>query len=112
MTQPHTHPSPAAAQYHLAGQEFLVSGQVEDAVRWLRYAVDLDPRCASAWNDLGVILEALGNTRDAIYCYRRALQARPGMDEPRRNLLALAVQGAARPLAPPAGSRAAVAAAR
>lgn len=112
MTQPHTHPSPAAAQYHLAGLEFLVSGQVEDAVRWLRYAVDLDPGRASAWNDLGVILEALGNTSDAIYCYHRALQAQPDMDEPRRNLLALAVQAAALPPPPPAHSRAAVAAAR
>lgn len=112
MKQPHVVPPPPASQSHLAGLELLESGHIQDAVHWLRHAVEIDPGNAPAWNDLGVILEALGNPRDAIYCYRRALRARPGMDEPRRNLLALAVQAAALPPPPPARSRAAVAIAR
>lgn len=102
-----------AAESHLAGLEFLESGRIHDAVRLLRRALDLDPTLAAAWNDLGVILEALGNPRDAIYCYRRALRALPDMDEPRRNLLALALRAAAAPPPPPpVRLRAAVAVAR
>ncbi len=90
-----------SAECHLAGLEFLESGRVLDAVRLLRRALDLDPARAAAWNDLGVILEALGNPRDAVYCYRRALLAPPQMEEPRRNLFALAMQAAAAPPPPP-----------
>jgi Flp pilus assembly protein TadD len=73
----------------------------------------LDPSCAPAWNDLGVILEALGNRRDAVHCYRQAIRAQPGMEEPRRNLLALAAQAALRASLPaPVRGRAALAVAR
>lgn len=100
------------AECHLAGLESLESGRVHDAVRLLRRAVDLDPGLAAAWNDLGVILEALGNPCDAVYCYRRALLALPGMAEARRNLFALALHAAATPPPPPVRLRAAVAVAR
>lgn len=100
-------------QCHLAALELLESGAIQDAVSLLRHTLQLDPARAAAWNDLGVVLEALGNLRDAVACYRRALIIQPGMPEPRRNLLALAAQAAAsRPLPPPARCRAAVAVAR
>jgi Flp pilus assembly protein TadD len=109
-----SHPAPVSAeQFHLAALELLSSGHVEDAVRSLRRALDLDPARAAAWNDLGVILEALGNRRDAISCYCRALRAQPAMQEPRRNLLALALQAAAASPPPrPVSARAAAAIAR
>ena len=72
----------------------LQRGLVLDAVLRLRQAVDHGSSGAAAWDDLGVILEALGNRRDAVYCPRRALRAQPAMQEPRRNLLALAAQAA------------------
>jgi len=106
------HP-PTASQCHREALQLLDQGLVQDAVLHLRRAVLLDPSCAPAWNDLGVILEALGNRRDAVECYRRAIRAQPGMKEPRRNLLALAAQAAVcAGLPSPVRGRSALAAAR
>lgn len=108
--------APSAAspdQLHCAALELLDSGCIEDAVRCLRRALDLDPLRAAAWNDLGVILETLGNRRDAVHCYRQALRAQPGMAEPRNNLFALALEAASvLPRPRPASARAALAVAR
>ncbi len=111
----HSNPSPggSAEQWHVSALEHLAKNRIEDAVRCLRRALELDPDAAEAWNGLGVILEALGNRRDAVHCYRRALRARPGMEEPLRNLLALAAQAALSAGIPaPARNRAALAVAR
>lgn len=104
---------PTASHCHREALQLLDQGLVQDAVLRLRQAVHLDPSCAPAWNDLGVILEALGNRRDAVHCYRQALRARPGMEEPFRNLLALAAQAAlGAGLPAPVRNRAALAVAR
>ncbi|GIU75543.1 MAG: hypothetical protein KatS3mg004_2630 [Bryobacteraceae bacterium] len=104
-----------AAQWHSAALEELESGHFEEALRSLRRAVEIDPRAWRAWNDLGVVLEALGNRRDAIYCYGQALRAAPDAEEPRRNLMLLALGlSLARSLemAPPRRNRALLATAR
>lgn len=113
MTQTSPFRQPDAGRLHLEALQLLEQGLVQDAVLRLRQAVDQDPSCAPAWNDLGVILEALGNRRDAVHCYRQALRARPDMDEPRRNLMALAVQTAvSAAFPPPVRARPALAVAR
>lgn len=90
---PETTATPATArQWHSAALEHLEAGCMEDAVNALRRAVELDPGDARAWNDFGVVLEALGNRRDAVYCYRQALRADPQAEEPKRNLMLLALE--------------------
>lgn len=79
-------------QWHAEALTYLEAGRIEDAVRALRTATALDPANADAWNDLGVVLEALGNRRDAISCYRQALRAAPEAAEPMRNLVLLALE--------------------
>jgi len=105
----------SAVQWHSAAMEELESGHIEDALRSLRRAVEIDPRAWRAWNDLGVVLEALGNRRDAVHCYGRALRAAPDAEEPRRNLMLLALGLSLErslEMAPPRGNRALLATAR
>ena len=105
----------SAAQWHSAALEELETGHIENALRSLRRAVEIDPGAWRAWNDLGVVLEALGNRRDAIHCYGQALRAAPDAEEPRRNLMLLALGlSLARSLemAPPRRNRALLATAR
>lgn len=91
MPEPIETPS-TAAQWHSTALEHLEAGRMEEAVNAFRRAVETDPRDARAWNDFGVVLEALGNRRDAVYCYRAALRADPHSEEPKRNLMLLAME--------------------
>lgn len=91
MPQPIETPC-TAAQWHGAALQHLEAGRMEEAVKALRRAVEMDPSDARAWNDFGVLLEALGNRRDAMECYRRALSADPHAEEPKRNLMLLALE--------------------
>lgn len=63
--------------------------QLEEAVRTLRRALAVDPNFDAAWNDLGVVMEALGNPHEALSCYRRALCLDHMGVEARENLDAL-----------------------
>jgi len=65
------------------------AGCAEDAVHQFRRAVSLDPRHARAWNDLGVLMDALENHRDALSCYQAALEADPTLVEARSNFCML-----------------------
>ncbi len=91
----------SAARWCSAALALLEKNRLEEALHALHQAVRLDTSCAPAWNDLGVLLEALGNRRDAVHCYRAALRAQPGMREAAQNLAALAAQAAARTDPPP-----------
>lgn len=81
-----------AKKYHCAGVDALGKDRLEDAVRALRLAVELDPDLHVAWNDLGVVMEALGNPCEAVRCYRRALGTHAGFVEARTNLGMLMLQ--------------------
>ncbi len=81
-----------AKKYHRAGVDALEKDRPEDAVRALRLAVELDPNLDVAWNDLGVVMEALGNSQEAVRCYKRALAVRAGFVEARTNLGMLLLQ--------------------
>ena len=70
--------------------------RIEDAVALLRSAVAESPGNAAAWNDLGVVMEVLGNPRRAVECYALAIGADPAHMEARSNLIALGVQLEAR----------------
>ena len=81
-----------AKKYHRAGVDALGKNRPEDAVRALRLAVELDPNLDVAWNDLGVVMEALGNSQEAVRCYKRALGVRASFVEARTNLGMLLLQ--------------------
>ena len=81
-----------AKKYHRAGVHALSRNRPEDAVRALRLAVELDPGLEAAWNDLGVMMEAMGNAQEAVRCYKRALRVRAGFVEARTNLGMLMIQ--------------------
>lgn len=65
---------------------------MEDAVSALRMAVECDPSLERAWNDLGVVMEALGNPHEAMKCYRHALEVKPSQTEAQSNLGMLILQ--------------------
>jgi Flp pilus assembly protein TadD len=67
-------------------------GDFWQAASSLRTAIQLEPSLGGAHNDLGVLMEALGNPSEALGCYRMALAADPGHAEARRNLGSLMVQ--------------------
>jgi tetratricopeptide repeat protein len=60
------------------GTEVLQQGNVEEAVAWLRRALDDDPSHANALYRLGTIEERRGDRASAVDLYQRALQAHPG----------------------------------
>jgi Flp pilus assembly protein TadD len=72
--------------------ELLDAGEIEEAVVVMRCAVECNPRNSRAWNDLGVVMETLGNSTEAVRCYRRAIALEPGRSEARQNLGMLLLQ--------------------
>jgi protein O-GlcNAc transferase len=71
------------------GIRHLEAGKLEDAVQSLREAVLVFPAHASAWNDLGVVMEALENRHEAMACYRAALRVEPDNADAKSNLAML-----------------------
>lgn len=72
--------------------QLIDGGEVEEAVLVLRCAVECNPRNSKAWNDLGVLMETLGNSMEAVRCYRRSMALEPGRSEARQNLGMLLLQ--------------------
>jgi len=58
----------------------------EDAAEACRRAVEVDPGCASAWNNLGSIDRDRGRAGESVAAYRRAIAVDPRAVEPRTNL--------------------------
>lgn len=78
--------------HHQKGLAAIEAELLQDAVFEFREALRLDPGSAKTWNDLGVVMEALGNPSDAIQCYGRAIQADPEHEEALMNLTGLRLQ--------------------
>ena len=76
----------SARNFYRIALDALEAGRAEDAVHSLRATVGLDPHHAHAWNDLGVVMEALGNHHEAQRCYEAALRANPNLVEAQSNL--------------------------
>lgn len=81
-----------AQEFYEAGVEQMGQQRWEEAVVLLRAALGLDPRHSSAANDLGVLMEALGNPSEALCYYRSAAEADPEHTEAQINLAALQMQ--------------------
>jgi len=85
-------PQQQAHTLWLSGVELILRNLYPEAASLLREAVLLDPHLASAHNDLGVLMESLGNPHEALHCYHAALVADPKHREAKRNLASLALQ--------------------
>ncbi len=81
-----------AEALHRKGVRALELDAAEEAVAYFRRALELRPNYQEAWNDLGVVMEALGNPHEAVKCYRNALEVRPDSVEARSNLGMLLIQ--------------------
>ncbi len=78
-------PDRALREYRQAQQK-LVSRDIEGAVSHLKRAVELAPRFAAAWNQLGTIAYQLGQREEAEKYFREALRVEPGAYTPLVNL--------------------------
>jgi protein O-GlcNAc transferase len=71
---------------YLLGSSALVLGRLQDALQPLRRAVEVDPKLAPAWFNLGYALEELGRLDEALTAYRRAVAVAPQLAEAHNNL--------------------------
>jgi Flp pilus assembly protein TadD len=92
VTLPQSSTEPSAAQFWQQGVELIAASRPMEAVAALRACVALDPGMAAAWNDLGVLMESLGNYGQARSCYEAALRASPNHREARQNCVALLLE--------------------
>jgi Flp pilus assembly protein TadD len=68
----------AIALYHSNhGAELLRAGRMNEALPWLRKAVEIDPELGDGWIDLGVGLRRAGDLNGAESAYRKALEVNP-----------------------------------
>jgi tetratricopeptide (TPR) repeat protein len=78
--------------YNNRGFEVLVAAQEPDASAWVaaardfQIAVQIAPRFARAWNNLGIAAVHLGRPADAIEHLRTAIASDPELAAPRNNL--------------------------
>jgi tetratricopeptide (TPR) repeat protein len=71
-----THPSRELPYYNLA-RLYLTKGNEAEALKLVNTAIELNDRMVMALNLKGVLLERLGNLKEAIYSYEKALGIRP-----------------------------------
>lgn len=72
-----TSPPHSAGHWFADAGDRYRAGRIEDAITCLRRAVDLDPRHADAWNNLGGLLLSRGRPAEAIDCLDATLRLRP-----------------------------------
>jgi len=66
-----------AEAYHRRAAVFLQGERYDEALRDLNAALSHEPRHFGAWSGLGMILERLGSTKEALEAYREALAIHP-----------------------------------
>ncbi|MEM1182908.1 MAG: tetratricopeptide repeat protein [Acidobacteriota bacterium] len=80
----------AIAMYHSnRGAESLQRGSVDEALGWLRVAVQIDDRLVHAWVNLGVAERRAGRLDEAEAAYHRALALDPMVESASQNLASL-----------------------
>lgn len=72
-----------AEAYHRRAGLFLAEENYPEAFRDLNEALKLEPRHFGAWLGMGVMLENLGGTKEALVSYREALEIYPLMPQAR-----------------------------
>ena len=65
---------PSAATWSELGRQFLLAGEVPEALWYLRQAVESDSECSNAWQLLGRCFEAMGEELRARRCYTLAFR--------------------------------------
>jgi eukaryotic-like serine/threonine-protein kinase len=73
-----------ALKAYTQGHELGLAGKFQESIPFFRRAVELDPRFAIAWGDLGVIYGDLGEPTLSAEANRKAFQLRDLADEPDR----------------------------
>lgn len=68
-----------------------VTNRYDEAILDIQKTVSLEPRHYGAWSGLGQIFEAVGNERDALEAYRRALNVNPHLKGVEQAIRRLAV---------------------
>jgi tetratricopeptide (TPR) repeat protein len=74
-------PNSAVVNYNI-GSLFLKSMKPHEARVWLTKALELQGNYASAWNSLGVALTEVGELKEALHAYQRAIECDPSFEEP------------------------------
>jgi len=77
---------PAATPEVMRGERLLVNGQLDEAERAFKQALDENPEDARAWLDLGLTLEAREDVRGARKAYQKAVALDPAFAEAFNNL--------------------------
>jgi len=73
-----------AEAWHRRATLFLEAEQYDEALRDLNEALKHEPRHFGAWLGLGLMLERLGSTSEALEAYREALDIYPRLEGARR----------------------------
>lgn len=62
------------------------SGEYDHAVQWFCQAIQQQPNCAAAYNNLGLVLKETGRRLEAEACFRRAVALEPEQYQAYNNL--------------------------
>lgn len=89
FVQPISDVTAIALYYSNRGAEEMRAGRDTEALRWLERSVQIDPRLADGWVNLGVALRRRGDVAGAERCYRKALEADPDASSAYQNLATL-----------------------
>lgn len=73
-----------AEAWHRRATLFLAEERYDEALRDLNEALRHEPRHFGAWLGLGIMLERLGSTGEALEAYREALAIHPRLERARR----------------------------
>ena len=65
--------APAAEEIFFKGNQHLADGNVAAALACFRQTILVDPACAEAYANLGLLLESGGEPHEAEICYRRSI---------------------------------------
>jgi len=63
----------------LVGQIHLEANRIDQAEKYIRKALAIDPAYADAWSDLGGVFDARKNVAEALNCYEKALSLKPDL---------------------------------
>lgn len=63
----------------LIGQIHLEANRIDEAEKYIRKALAINPEYADAWSDLGGVFDARKNVTEALNCYEKALSLKPDL---------------------------------